>query len=127
MKLLLLPLFSTNVAKGLQDCSIIITSSGSLFLFITTFFLFSRTLISTGFFSLIFSRSFFFIFFSFWILNIHIFSLILRTFFSWLLHDLLDEFVNLQLLLCTDPDSFLKSFGGGNKLRKKILLSTSRN
>src|ERR1044072_9213892 len=127
MKLLVLPLFSTNVAKGLQDCSIFITSSGSLFLFITSFLFFSRTFFSTGFCSLNFSRSFFFILCSFWILNIHMLSLILSAFFGLLLHNLLDEFVYLQLLLCADPDSLLKCFRGGNKFRKNILLSTSRN
>src|ERR1044072_5252664 len=116
--LLLLPLFSTKVAKGLQDTSIIITSSGSLFLFITTFLLFSRTFFSTGFFFLFFSRTLFVILFSLWVLNIHIFRLILSTTCSWLLHNLLDEFVNLQLLLCADPDSLLKCFGGSNELRK---------
>src|ERR1044072_8535746 len=91
--LLLLPLFSTKVAKGLQDTSIIITSR--TFLFITTFLLFSRTFFSTGFFFLFFSRTLFVILFSLWVLNIHIFRLILSTTCSWLLHDLLEEFVNL--------------------------------
>src|ERR1044072_5068026 len=96
-KLLLLPLFCTNVAKGLQDTSFIITVSSRLFLFIIFFFLFYRTFfISTCFFFLFFSRSFFITIHSVLFLSFHILSLILSTFFCLLLHNLLDEIVNFQ-------------------------------
>src|ERR1044072_3195909 len=89
------PPFSTNVAKGLQDVSFIITGSRRVFLFITSLFLFCRTFfISTFLFSLFFSRSSFITFFSFWFLSFHILSLILGTFFILLLHNLLDKLIN---------------------------------
>src|ERR1044072_2257670 len=116
--LLFLPLFSTKVAKGLQDTSLIITSSGSVFLFITSFLLCSRSFFGTGIFFLFFSRTLFVTLFSLRVLNIHTFRLILSTTCSLLLHNLLDEFVNLQLLLCANPDSLLKCFAGSNEFRK---------
>src|ERR1044072_213098 len=116
--LLFLPLFSTKVAKGLQDTSLIITSSGSVFLFITSFLLCSRSFFSTGIFFLFFSRTLFVTLFSLRVLNTHTCRLILSTSCNWLLHNLLDEFINLQLLLCANPDSLLKCFRGSNELRK---------
>src|ERR1044072_186641 len=77
--LLFLPIFSTKVAKGLQDTSLIITSSGSVFLFITSFLLCNRSFFSTGIYFLFFSRTLFVTLFSLRVLNIHTFRLILST------------------------------------------------